>query len=175
MTKAYKTACAPSEDSDQPGHPPSLIRVIAVRMKRALVLSYSLSAHRRLIRLGGCLRWAHMPFCRFCHALAWFILYLSFVSLWKTVLCDSSISCVSSLIRIWISIKSGLSPSTKSERRYRLGMVNSKLTVPKQYLRSRFIFFLIRSVPFFVVVSWIFGALSGLFLVSVAFYGYHYM
>ena len=24
-------ACAPSEDSDQPGHPPSLIRVIAVR------------------------------------------------------------------------------------------------------------------------------------------------
>ena len=25
--------CAPSEDSDQPGHPPSLIRVFAVRMK----------------------------------------------------------------------------------------------------------------------------------------------
>ena len=27
--------CAPSEDSDQPGHPPSLIRVFAVRMKKA--------------------------------------------------------------------------------------------------------------------------------------------
>ena len=27
--KAYE--CAPSEDSDQPGHPPSLIRVFAVR------------------------------------------------------------------------------------------------------------------------------------------------
>ena len=40
--------CAPSEDSDQPGHPPSLIRVFAVRMKKAWVLSYPLSAQRRL-------------------------------------------------------------------------------------------------------------------------------
>ena len=31
-------ACAPSEDSDQSGHPPSLIRVFAVRMKKAWVL-----------------------------------------------------------------------------------------------------------------------------------------
>ena len=32
MTQHYKTnkmTCAPSEDSDQPGHPPSLIRVFA--------------------------------------------------------------------------------------------------------------------------------------------------
>ena len=29
--KTNKMACAPSEDSDQPGHPPSLIRVFAVR------------------------------------------------------------------------------------------------------------------------------------------------
>ena len=43
-----KTACAPSEDSDQPGHPPSLIRVFAVRMKKAWVLTYPLSAHQRL-------------------------------------------------------------------------------------------------------------------------------
>ena len=35
--------CAPSEDSDQPGYPPSLIRVFAVRMKNAGVLSYPLS------------------------------------------------------------------------------------------------------------------------------------
>ena len=40
--------CAPSEDSDQPGHPPSLIRVFAVRMKKAWVLSYPLNAQRRL-------------------------------------------------------------------------------------------------------------------------------
>ena len=29
--KTNKMVCAPSEDSDQPGHPPSLIRVFAVR------------------------------------------------------------------------------------------------------------------------------------------------
>ena len=46
--KTNKMACAPSEDSDQPGHPPSLIRVFAVRMKKAWVLSYLLSAQRRL-------------------------------------------------------------------------------------------------------------------------------
>ena len=46
-----QSECAPSEDSDQPGHPPSLIRVFAVRMKKALVLRYPLSAQRRLIRL----------------------------------------------------------------------------------------------------------------------------
>ena len=57
--------CAPSEDSDQPGHPASLIRLFAVRMKKAWTLSYPLSAQRRLwsdwadaqADLG--LRWAH--------------------------------------------------------------------------------------------------------------------
>ena len=46
--KTNKMACALSEDSDQPGHLPSLIRVFAVRMKKAWVLSYPLSAQRRL-------------------------------------------------------------------------------------------------------------------------------
>ena len=32
--KTNKMACAPSEDSTQPGHPPSLTRVFAVRMKK---------------------------------------------------------------------------------------------------------------------------------------------
>ena len=36
--KTNKMACAPSEDSDQLGHPPSLIRVFAVRMKKPWVL-----------------------------------------------------------------------------------------------------------------------------------------
>ena len=60
--------CAPSEDSDQPGHPPSLIRVFAVRIKKAWVLSYALSAQRRLwsdwadAQADLSLRWAHMPF-----------------------------------------------------------------------------------------------------------------
>ena len=52
--KTNKMICAPSEYSDQPGHPPSLIRVFAVRMKKHWVLSYPFSALRRLIRLGGC-------------------------------------------------------------------------------------------------------------------------
>ena len=37
--KTNKMACAPSEDSDQPGHPPSLIRVFVV-CKKAWVLIY---------------------------------------------------------------------------------------------------------------------------------------
>ena len=41
----------------QPGHPPSLIRVFAVRIKKAWVLSYPLNAQRRLIRQGGCPGW----------------------------------------------------------------------------------------------------------------------
>ena len=72
--KTNRMTCVPSKDSDQPGHSPSLIR-FAVRMKKDCVLSYPLRAQRRLIRLGGCwahmsLRWAHMPFCWFCHAAA---------------------------------------------------------------------------------------------------------
>ena len=46
--KTNKMTCAPSEDSDQPGHPPSLIRFFAVRMKIAWVLSYPWSTQRRL-------------------------------------------------------------------------------------------------------------------------------
>ena len=53
--------CAPH----QPGHPRSLIRVFAVRMKKAWTLSYPLSAQRRLwsdwadAQADLSLRWAH--------------------------------------------------------------------------------------------------------------------
>ena len=56
--KTNKVACAPSKDSDQPGHLPSLIRVFTVRMKKAWFISYPLSAQRRLIRLGWCPGWS---------------------------------------------------------------------------------------------------------------------
>ena len=78
--KTNKVACAPSEDSDQPGHPPSLIRVFAVPMKRAWVFSYPMSAQRRLwsdradARADLNLRWAHRSFCWFCHEAAQFCL-----------------------------------------------------------------------------------------------------
>ena len=64
-------ACAPSEDSAQPGHPPSLIRVFAVRVKKAWVLSYPLSAQQRLwsdwadAQADLSLRWAHSHFVGF--------------------------------------------------------------------------------------------------------------
>ena len=66
-------AYAPSEDSDQPGLPPSLIEVLAVRIKKALVLSYPLSAQQRLwsdwadAQAGLSLRLAHVPFRWFYH------------------------------------------------------------------------------------------------------------
>ena len=69
-------ACAPSEDSDQPGNPLSLIRVFAVRMKKTRVLSYPFCAQRRLwsdwvhAQADLSRRWAHMPFCWFCHEAA---------------------------------------------------------------------------------------------------------
>ena len=69
--------CVPSEDSDQPGHLPSLITVFTVRMKKTWVLSYPISAQRRLIRLGGCPGWSESSlgahsFCWFCHVAAHF-------------------------------------------------------------------------------------------------------
>ena len=69
--KTNKMACVPNEDSDQPGHPPSLIRVFADRMKKAWVLSCALSAHRRLwsdwadAQADLSLRWAHIHFVGF--------------------------------------------------------------------------------------------------------------
>ena len=65
-----------SEDSDQPGHPPSLIRVFTVHMTTLWVLSYPLSAQRRLpsgwvdSQAELSFSWAHMPFCWFCHETA---------------------------------------------------------------------------------------------------------
>ena len=63
-------ACAPSEDSDQSGHTP-VWSVFAVRIKNGLVLTYTLSAQRRLwsdwadaqVDLSLC--WAHIHFVEF--------------------------------------------------------------------------------------------------------------
>ena len=77
--KTNEMICVPSEDSDQPGHPTSLIRVFAVCMKKAWALSYPLSTQRRLwsdwadAQADLSLRWVHMPFCWFCHEAAHFI------------------------------------------------------------------------------------------------------
>ena len=76
--KTNKLTCAPSEVSDQPGHPPSLIRVFTVRVKGAWVLSFPLNAQRRLwsdwADAQAGLRWANSHFVGFVMSrLKWFI------------------------------------------------------------------------------------------------------
>ena len=44
--------CAPSEDSDQPGHLPSLIRVSAIHIKKPCVLGDVLSVLRKFDQTG---------------------------------------------------------------------------------------------------------------------------
>ena len=67
----HKMACAHSEDSDQPGHLSSLIRVFTVNLKKAWVLSYLLSAQWRLwsdwayTQADLCLLWVHSHFVGF--------------------------------------------------------------------------------------------------------------
>ena len=64
-------AVHPAKNSDQPGHPPNLIRVFAVRMKKPSVLSYPLGAQRRLwtdwvdAQADLSLRWVHSHFVGF--------------------------------------------------------------------------------------------------------------
>ena len=77
-TKPAKWHVCPAK-TDQPGHPPSLIRVFAVHMKKA----WSLATHWAQRRLQSdwadtqadlSLRWLHKSYCRFfvMHWLIWF-------------------------------------------------------------------------------------------------------
>ena len=76
--KTNKMTFVPSEDSDQPGHPPSLIRVFAVRSVGSLEPSFASGGQRWLwsdwadAQVDLSLRWAHRSFCWFCHAVAQF-------------------------------------------------------------------------------------------------------
>ena len=56
--KTNKTAFVPSEDSDQPGHSPRLIRVFVVRSMGSWGPNVSSCGQRRLIRLRGCTGWS---------------------------------------------------------------------------------------------------------------------
>ena len=62
-----QSECAPSEDSDQPGHPPSLIRVFAMRSMGSWRLQLSSCGQRRLWSDWAdlSLRWAHTHFVGF--------------------------------------------------------------------------------------------------------------
>ena len=66
-----KMTSVPSNDSDQPGHLPRLIIVLAVRMKMHWILSYPKSAQLRcwsdwaVTQADLSLHWAHKLFCWF--------------------------------------------------------------------------------------------------------------
>ena len=69
--KTNKMACASSKDSDQPRHPPSLISVFTVCMKKPWIERTA----KTLIRLGRCPVWSEsslgaQSFCWFCRAVA---------------------------------------------------------------------------------------------------------
>ena len=73
--KTNNMACAPSEDSDQPGHPPYPIRVCCALNRLLRTQAFSCGQQRLWSDWADAqadlsLRWAHMPFCWFCHALA---------------------------------------------------------------------------------------------------------
>ena len=80
--------CVPSEVSDQPGHPPSLIRVFAVRMKKPWALSYPLSAQQRLwsdwtdAQADLSLHWAHSHFVGFVMSRLIYKFVVPFTHMW---------------------------------------------------------------------------------------------
>ena len=52
--KTNKVACAPSEDSDQPGHPPSLISLHCQHKESLVPYLLTERISKILIRLCGC-------------------------------------------------------------------------------------------------------------------------
>ena len=96
--KTNKVASAPSEDSDQPGHPPSLIGVFTVRSMGSWGPKLSSCGQLRLwsdwanALADLSLRWAHMPLCWLCHETAQFYLYCTLIQ-WP-FLCSSQYNFV---------------------------------------------------------------------------------
>ena len=84
--KTNKMACAPSEDSDQPGHRPSLISLRCALNGLLRAQCFFMRTAKTLNRLGGCPGWSESSlgaqphywfcheapqlwFCKLCHAL----------------------------------------------------------------------------------------------------------
>ena len=81
--KTNKWPVHPAKTQNQPGHPHSLIRVFADRMKKGWVLGYPSSAQQRLWSFWAdaqadlSLCWAYMPFFWFCHGAAQIWIHLA--------------------------------------------------------------------------------------------------
>ena len=74
--KTYNKTCVTREDSDQPAHPRSLIRVYADRMCLLRPPGYPKRDGREPlpylvdVKADLSLCWSHRSYCRFCRALA---------------------------------------------------------------------------------------------------------
>ena len=91
--KTNKLIFASSEDSDRPGHLPSLIRVFAVRMNKPLSLATHWahsedSSEWTDAQADLSIHWAHRSFCWFCHEAArlnWVSWVASFACVFQTL------------------------------------------------------------------------------------------
>ena len=111
--KTNKMICAPSEDSDQPGHSPSLIRVFAVCSVGSWGPNVSSCGQRRLwsdwadAQADRSVHWAQRSFCWFCHEAAHMYFTSTPEPLYNTVyyktISDLSWLSVGLQIRIWKS------------------------------------------------------------------------
>ena len=75
MTKPTQNDSASSEDSDQPGHPPSLLSHRCALNAKLRTQAFFMRTAKTLIRLGGCPGWSEsslgaQSFCWFCHEAA---------------------------------------------------------------------------------------------------------
>ena len=111
----------------------SLIRAFAIRMKKHWVLSYPLSAQRRLwsdwadAPADLSLSWAHMTFCWFYHAAAHFRIETTFVQ------CSISMACVTNknvIIRLYVSKDFG------GEKRKTDKMAHFQFRIHVRYMQS---------------------------------------
>ena len=80
LDKTNKTSCAPSKDSDQPGHPPSLIRVFAVHSIGSYSPSFLHADSKDSDQTGQMPRLIHVFARRKCHfvgfVMHWLICFL---------------------------------------------------------------------------------------------------
>ena len=84
----------PREDLDQPGHPPSLIRVFAERSMVSWRPNVSSCRQRRVIRLGGCPGWSESSLGAFLSKSA----HWRLIKLWMRRI----ISLPRALVIVWI-------------------------------------------------------------------------
>ena len=71
--KTYNNTCVSSKDSDQPVHPPSIVRLLIYLSLDSLeAVEYTCDQQNLCAdaQVDLCLRWSHRSYCRFYRALA---------------------------------------------------------------------------------------------------------